>query len=57
MKQNNKKTVRIIDNISINKNIHPNTYFDDISTEYDRWADNTYLNSLETIRKQNLSTF
>ena len=57
MKQNNKKTVRIIDTISINKKLSENMYYEDISTEYDRWADNTYLNSLETIRRQNLSTF
>lgn len=50
-------TERIIDNISISKNINPNTYFESISTEYDRWADDACLNSLETIRKQNLSTF
>lgn len=56
MKQNN-KIKRIIDSISINKNIHPSTYFEDISTEYDKWADDTYLESLETIRRQNLSTF
>lgn len=57
MNSNNKKTVRIIDTISINKKLSENMYYEDISTEYDRWADNTYFNSLETIRRQNLSTF
>ena len=47
----------MIDTISINKKISANTYFEDIFAEYDRWADDTYLKSIETIRRQNLSTF
>lgn len=57
MNSNNKKTKRLIDTISINKKLSENMYYEDISTEYDILADNTYFNSLETIRKQNLSTF
>ncbi len=57
MNSNNKNTKRLIDTISINKKLSDNMYYEDISTEYDRWADNTYFNSLETIRRQNLSTF
>lgn len=57
MNSNNKKTKRLIDTISINKKLTDKMYFEDISTEYDRWADDAYERSLETIRRQNLSTF
>lgn len=55
MNSNNKKTVRIIDTISINKNINPNTYFESISTEDDSWADYAYSKSIEILRQQNVS--
>ena len=57
MNSNNKNTKRLIDTISINKKLTDKMYFEDISTECDRWADDTYFNSMEAVRKQNLSTF
>jgi len=41
MQSNNKNPKRLIDTMYINKKLTDKMYFEDISTEYDKWADDT----------------